>query len=100
MSYLIKHKDLIDLGCLFIDKDEEQIYLNKLNEEFAIRVGKIISSKLTEDEFAELLNLPPEAVCLYVEKNIPGSKKAVIKIRKDLLETVKTNRKEILLLGT
>ena len=99
MNYLIKHSDLVNLGYIFFDKNDEETYLNKLNEEFAFSVGRELSEKLCINKLIELTELKPENICSFFEKNIPESKNIIKKIRKEFLERIKEDRKRILLSG-
>ena len=45
-NYWIKHQDISNIGYYFLDKNEEEEYLENMNHEFALRVGREIMKLL------------------------------------------------------
>lgn len=99
-NYWIKHQDISNIGYYFLDKNEEEEYLENMNHEFALRVGREIMKLLSEDEQNYIYGLPPELAYRALSRLIPDTKEQVDRIRRMLLEERRQKRKELLLRGS
>lgn len=95
-NYWIEHKDIADLGYYFIEFEQEQKYLQSLNDELAMRVGTEAIKHLSPQKLDELSFVNKEDVFIYIMNNIPEMEKMVYKIRNDYLLEIKSKRRGVL----
>lgn len=95
-KYLIRHKEIAGLGYYFLDRKQEDLFLKSMNEELAFRVGEEILRKLPDHKSGDPCYAPgSETLCLHRDHG-PVMEETVSRIRKDLLQEAKKNRKRIL----
>ena len=95
-NYWIEHRDIADLGYYFIEFEQEQKYLQSLNDELALRVGAEAIKHLSPQKLEELSFLKKEEVFDFMVNNIPEMEKMVYRIRKDYLLEIKSKRRGVL----
>ena len=96
MDYMIKHKDVAELGYYFMEHEQEKKYLKSLNDELALRVATEALRYLPEEKLKVLSSVKREEVIDYVMGNIPEIEEIVIRIRKNYLLEIKNKRRMIL----
>ncbi len=96
MDNRIKHKDVAELGYYFIEREQEEKYLESLNDELALRVGMEAIKYLPEEKLRGLSSVKREEMNDYLMGNIPEMDEMVIRIRKNYLIEIKNKRRSIL----
>lgn len=94
---LISHAEIADLGFYFMDHEQEEAFLQVINDEFALRVGEEITSCLPRDKLMVMAALPKKEMRDFIRRTIPGIEEKVIRIRNDLLDELREERRSILL---
>ena len=94
---LISHEDIAGLGFYFLGPDQEEQFLQVINDEFALRVGEAITGSLPQDKLVELVSLPAGEMQDFMKRIVPGFEETVIDIRKGLIEELREERRSVLL---
>ncbi len=99
INHLIRHKDMVDLGYMFLNHEDESEHLRKINDEFAKRVGleavKLVKEKKSDDSSEVSL----EEIENYLRENPSEINYMVIRIREAYLQELSKIRKNILIRG-
>ena len=85
------------MGYCFFDREQEDLCLRSINDEFANRVGLMVTCQLSQDDQMRLCALPRNEIHDYVKKLMPEIDCDIQAIRKKYLEELKQNRLSILM---
>ena len=95
MDQRITHRDLAALGILFLDKEEERVFLESVNDEFALLAGReAIDLVLEENSVPE--NASWKDVLRVLENEPDKRGEIVTKARTQLLRSLEERRKRLL----
>lgn len=96
-SFLIKHEDIAGVGYYFLEKNQEEQYLESINSELAVRVDTEIRKRLSISRQMELSNLSTEEIFDRVKNRMPDIDHVIEKIRSTLLNEIREKRRDILI---
>lgn len=96
---LITHSDITEIGYYFLDREQEKLFLESINDELAERIGEDLLLRLSSDNRAIAFALPFDEIYDFFERNIPNMQSTVSQIKVDYLAELKEKRKQILTLG-
>lgn len=98
-TQLIEHRDLVEAGYLFFDKDQEKKFIDSLNRELLYRTGDKLSVELSPEWEQNIDKKPAEEALKYLLSNAPAGKQTIKVIKKDILTRIIKKRRIILVKG-
>ena len=88
---------LQEMGLSSMPADKKQDFLNYIQNELEIRIGRRISEGLTEAQLQEFDNLTEAAdIAAWLEKNRPDYHEIVDRCIEEMKEAIVKNRAELL----
>lgn len=99
-NYLIGHRDIVGMGYYFPEPNQEERYLESINDELAVRIGVEVSNVLSQDQQIEVGNLARSDLYEYLKACVPDIDEMLGRVRTNLLREIREKRKNILLEGT
>lgn len=100
MNCLICHKDIARIGYYFLDRDQEERFLKSINDELAVRVGKLASRQLSPEMSAEINTIELAEIYEYIKERIPDIDETACAIREIFLKELKEKRRAVLVEDT
>ena len=91
----ITHLDLINVGIIILDKKEEDAYLERINDEFAFKVGSKVLNRINNGATnAGIINL--DEISEYVKANKDEFEKIVGDVKAHIVNKLKSCRRNTL----
>ena len=88
---------LQEMGLSAMPADKKQDFLNYIQDELEVRIGKRISEGLTEAQLQEFDNLTEAAdIAAWLEKNRPDYHEIVDRCIEEMKEAIVKNRDQLL----
>ena len=84
----ITHEDLTMIGCYIIVPAQEKAYLERLNDEYAQRVGEAVANMMASEMMTDFDDIPEEEIWEYLEENAGVIIEITKIIREEFLEEV------------
>jgi hypothetical protein len=94
-DYLIRHKDLAKIGYYFIDAQQERLFLDAVNDEFAERVGEHCLEITGNDMYENPIRLA-DKIKKALDTTGTDINSIILEIRQSLLNDLKQDRKLLL----
>lgn len=100
MDYSITHKDIVRIGYLFVEPEQEKVFLDEINEKLSHRVGSKILSELAHSKNIANQNTSTDLITKHYIKGSPEHLAIVKKIREGLLDELSVQRKNLMIART
>ena len=91
----IVHRDLVNLGIVFLEKEQEQVFLERVNEEFAYLVGLEAMSQISKGHAGNRYVDLSEVEC-FLENNREKCDSIRKTVRSQILQSLKERRRQFL----
>ncbi len=98
-KFLIKHKDIANIGYYFLKPSEEELFLKNVNDDFAFKVGQRVIEELYQDDKAISKQISLKNILELVRKDEMYYAEIITEIRNGILEELKQKRRDMLLSG-
>lgn len=97
---LFNHKDLMRLGFIIPDPDQEDLLLESVNNEYIRRINRLLAESLSTKEISSLVNQSESDISEYFLVFKPGCIDKINTLRETLELEMKEKRKNILTKGS
>lgn len=91
----IVHQDLVDLGIVILEKEQEQVFLERINEEFAYLVGLEVMSQISRGNVGNGY-VDWAEVERFLENNRDKCDSIRKTVRSQILQSLKERRRQFL----
>lgn len=97
---LFSHQDLLRLGFIFLDPNQENLLLESINSEYIRRINRLLAEYLMPNEISTLVGLNETSIREYILAFKPNCIEHIGKIKSKLEDEIREERKNNLIKGT